>query len=173
MANKPDDNSVFHFTVFDQVSITYRLFIGIVQAAIYKHRHSMVHVKLPEIKTPQTYKQEALDSLIHQVMTKIDTLVKLSIHFTTRKCFFRSYAAACVLRRYGIGVALNMGLHHLNKKHQRVRGHCWLTLQGRPIAEKVNPESTSASISEEVERIFTTGSAAIRRTKTTWCAAAN
>lgn len=54
--------------------------------------------------------------------------------WSARKCFLRSYVLACLLRRAGRPVVLNVGMHPVNGSGS-VRGHCWLTLYGRPVAE--------------------------------------
>ena len=140
MARRSKDNTAIRLTILERLSITGRLSIGLAQAAIYKRRHSMAHVKLPRAQIPRTDNPDELSSLIQQVMRKADVLVNLFFYFTKRKCFFRSYAAACVLRHLGIEVDLNIGLHHLNQNHQSIRGHSWLTWQGRPIVEEIDPQ---------------------------------
>ncbi len=56
-----------------------------------------------------------------------------------RRCFFRSFALARVLRRAGMDVVLNIGLRREGPP-ARTDGHCWLTRgDGSPLVEKPLP----------------------------------
>ena len=57
--------------------------------------------------------------------------------WTGRKCFFRAFILAHILRRRGLPVSLNVGLCGLNGRQngRTIDGHCWLTLDDRPYLE--------------------------------------
>jgi len=55
------------------------------------------------------------------------------------RCFYRSYAMAYVLRKRGIPMILNLGCKNYSEQNGKAKAHCWLTLEGKPYAEKGDP----------------------------------
>lgn len=64
-----------------------------------------------------------------------DRLAELPGVRTGRKCFVRSYVLATVLRRLGLPAVLNVGIAR-SESERGARGHCWLTVGGRVVAER-------------------------------------
>lgn len=68
-----------------------------------------------------------------------DMAAKVFAARSGRRCFFRSFALAHVLRRAGMDVILNIGLRGEGPQ-TRTDGHCWLTMiDGSPVVEKPLP----------------------------------
>jgi hypothetical protein len=127
-------------SLFSAIHFQYLLIKGFVLAAISKKRKSMARVKLPAVAFTRTPDGNGADeALVRQAINAADRLTHTLVHFTTRKCFFRAFTAGYLLRKKGIAVTLNMGLHHLDKSDRNVRGHCWLSWQGNPIGECNDP----------------------------------
>ena len=55
------------------------------------------------------------------------SMVRLASAWSGRKCFFRSYIIASVLRRYGQEVELNIGMRNLGAAAVTA-GHCWVSM---------------------------------------------
>ena len=127
-------------SLLNAIHFSYLLIKGFVLAIICKNKKSMACVKLPEVNFAQSlHSTGTRDILVGQAINAADRLTKALVHFTTRKCFFRAFTAGYLLRKNGIAVTLNMGLHHLNKSDRNVGGHCWLSWQGKPIGECNDP----------------------------------
>lgn len=126
--------------ILNNFHLRYLLVKGFVLATTYKCMKDMSRVKLPEaLITEQSRARNADSALVQRAIAGADALTETLVHFTTRKCFFRAFTAAYVLRKKGFAVTLNMGLHHLNKKDHKVRGHCWLSWEGQPVVETNDP----------------------------------
>ena len=65
-------------------------------------------------------------------------LVRLCTGRSEQRCFFRTYIIACVLRRGGENVDMNVGLVTFGKGVP-AQGHCWLTREGIPFSEPSDP----------------------------------
>lgn len=113
--------------------------MGFCHSVLYKFSKDMSLVKLPApTNTGEPWSDT--DTLVaKRVIGRVDKLVNIIVHFTTRKCFFRAYTSAYILRKNGIAVTLNIGLHHLHKKDRGVRGHSWLSWQDQPLEENSDP----------------------------------
>jgi hypothetical protein len=55
-----------------------------------------------------------------------------------RACLRQALALYHVLTRMGYPVAIHFGVH---KEGEELRGHSWVTLQGKPVAERTRPEA--------------------------------
>ena len=108
---------------------------GLVQAWIIKTRKSMHNIRLSSTSSSSKLSQGDISFVIRCA----NILVTLGAVRTARKCFFRAFIMASVLRKWGIPVVMNVGLRNL-KTFKRTDGHCWLTLDGLPFAETNNPE---------------------------------
>ena len=105
---------------------------GLAQACLIKQRRSMRLVKLPPVA--QSNKLSDLD--VQFVLRCADCFVKYGALRTARKCFFRAFIIASVLRRNGMPVELNVGLKNMGGG--KPKGHCWLSLNGKPFAERTD-----------------------------------
>jgi hypothetical protein len=75
-------------------------------------------------------------------LKKIDRLIKLFVIRKQRLCYYRAYVLGTFLRQWSIPVTFNVGLRNLRGRDSAgERGHCWLTLAGRPILEMDDPEN--------------------------------
>ena len=72
-----------------------------------------------------------------EVIRRTDRIVRIFVCWRRQRCFYRSFAAACVLRRRGIPAKLNFGLQVTG--HRRERCHCWITIDDRVLAEAGDP----------------------------------
>lgn len=114
--------------------IAFQATIGLAQAWIIKSRKTMANIRL----APPSNSSCLTDPDISFVLGCSDFLVKLGARRTGRKCFFRSFIMASVLRKWGLPVIMNVGLRGL-RGARRTDGHCWLTLDGKPFGETDNP----------------------------------
>lgn len=107
---------------------------GLFQAWIVRAGKRMSNVRFPAISS-----RKRLDKVeISFIIWFADMLVKVGAARTGRKCFFRAFILGSVLRKWGVPVAMNIGL--CNLKSSKAKGHCWLTLNGAPFAEKDDPK---------------------------------
>lgn len=68
-----------------------------------------------------------------------DAFTRYGAARTGRKCFFRAFILASVLRRWGLPLVMNVGMGNLGPT-ARTEGHCWLTTpDGQPFAEPQDP----------------------------------
>ena len=107
---------------------------ALAHAWLIKIGKTMRKVKLPS--APGEVRLSEAD--LSFVIGCTDFLVKLGAKRTGRKCFFRAFIAASVLRKWGVPVTMNIGLRPLPAL-RKASGHCWLTLDGIPFAETGDP----------------------------------
>lgn len=74
---------------------------------------------------------------VHEIVSRVDSLVNVALFWKAGKCFYRSYSRAYVLRRRGVPLLFNFGVRI--KSPAKTQGHCWLTLDGQPFLEKDDP----------------------------------
>ena len=114
-----------------RIKIIRQAIAGLVKAWAVKTRK-----QIPDDPLPLVDEGRSIDDRdISFVIRTSDLLVRFGALRTGRKCFFRSFIIASVLRRWGIPVEINFGLRNIGQ-NRRETGHCWLTLDGRPYAEK-------------------------------------
>ena len=101
-----------------------------------KFRNTMQNVKFPNTVESKNKLAKKRD----RVISCADFFVKYGTFNTGRKCFFRSYIMGYLLRKEGFPVIMNIGVSS-NKNIRKVRGHCWLTLNDQPFAERRDPSS--------------------------------
>lgn len=102
---------------------------------ILKHG-CITDVTLPAVAQTSVFTSRA----ISQRLKKIDRLVRLFVLRKQRLCYYRAYVLGSFLRQWSIPVTFNVGLRNLHVSDTaNVRGHCWLTLAGRPILEMDDP----------------------------------
>lgn len=103
--------------------------------ALIRAKYIMLLKKIGKLTLPSINKQSQLSS---EALVEIIQWVKRWVHlfcFRSRHgCYYRSYVLACILRQRGVPVSLNLGLRNLGS-HEKNRGHCWLTLRGKPVLE--------------------------------------
>jgi transglutaminase superfamily protein len=93
--------------------------------------------RLTEVRAPQTH---------HQPM-ELETMVALVIQlchlrpfrrsFFPRACLRQALALYYVLTRMGYPVTIHFGVA---KTREALDGHSWVTIQGQPVAERLQPE---------------------------------
>ena len=71
---------------------------------------------------------------VNWVISYVDFLVKYGAVCTERKCFFRAYILANILRRQGLCLEMNIGMR-TSQTASRTVGHCWLTIDGEVFEE--------------------------------------
>lgn len=125
--------------IMARVLFWYYLLTGFGRAALYKFTKNMSRVKLPNPITSDRTWGGTEELLVKKVLSSANKLVNTLAHFTTRKCFYRAYTSAYILRKYGIRVTLNIGLHHLHRNDRGVRGHSWLSWGDLPLEEESDP----------------------------------
>jgi len=123
----------------NEILFSYYLFTGFGRSALYKFTGDMSRVSLPAPSTAAQLWDETDRLFVKKIMGRVDKLVNMLVHFTTRKCFYRAYTSAYILRKNGIAVTLNIGLHHLHKDDRSVRGHSWLSWRDQPLEEDSDP----------------------------------
>ena len=116
--------------MYRHIIICVQVFTGLIQSWIIKIRKDMRYVQLPSVEVPTQLRDEDVDFVVWCA----DIMVKIGAIWTGRKCFFRSYIIASVLRSWKIPVIINVGLCNL-KVIDKTKGHCWLTLDGKPFKE--------------------------------------
>jgi hypothetical protein len=91
----------------------------------------------PEVlRLPPTAPRRAwTDEATPAVVAWVDALVRVLVAWKRARCFYRSYALACVGRRGGVPLLLNLGYRGLGGPGRPV-AHCWLTLEGELFAER-------------------------------------
>lgn len=72
-----------------------------------------------------------------EIIRRIDRIVRVLVFWRRQRCFYRSFVAACVLRRRGVPAKLNFGLQILGARRKRC--HCWITIEGQSLAERGDP----------------------------------
>ena len=106
----------------------------IAQAALFRRLRSDRALRLPPVAGKRIPPAEQ-DELVR----RCNRLCRLLAHGSRHFCWQRSWPLAVLLRHRGVPVRLNIGLMGLNQKS---RGHCWLSLEGRPFNE---PDARSAA----------------------------
>jgi hypothetical protein len=73
-----------------------------------------------------------------RLFQRVNRIVRVAVFWKfDKQCFYRSFAAASVLRKRGIPARLNFGLR-LNH-HRRQRCHCWVTIDDQPLDTGTDP----------------------------------
>lgn len=115
--------------------VTFWVLVALVEAWRTRRGRRLDRLRLPPVGPTFSLSKER----ITQTIRWIDGLVNRLVFSRKHRCFFRSYAVAVVLRRWGLPLVLNVGLRNLGPS-ARSRGHCWLTLNGRKFYEHLRPE---------------------------------
>ncbi len=117
------------------MQIFYETVMALVQARRVRHGNADAGVDLPPVRPDMALSSATALS----VAKRISVFVKALLFWKLGQCcFYRCYAVACVLRRRGVPVVLNIGLLEPADR-SRVFGHCWLSLNGEPFAERRDP----------------------------------
>lgn len=103
------------------------------KAWVIRVSRNLKYVKLPYVREKRKTTKISVD-----FYTKwTERVVRLCAPSTGRKCFFRSYILATLLRKQGIPVIMNIGLRVAGSGY-RVYGHCWLTINGKSFSEIID-----------------------------------
>ena len=103
--------------------------LGLLLKAAFIRRRGGASLRLPAVAATVISSGE-LQSLVIQVNRLTCRIAGKSRH----ACWYRSYPLAVLLRKRGVAVQLNIGLMGLQPR-QELRGHCWLTFEGRIFNE--------------------------------------
>jgi hypothetical protein len=114
--------------------IIYYSLVALIKAWVIKTKKNMGAINIPL----HNFNNQLSDKDLSFIISSADFFVKICTPNTSRKCFFRSYIMASVLRKMGVPIKMNVGLYNLNRMGETA-GHCWLTLKEIPFAEKNNP----------------------------------
>ncbi len=104
------------------------------RAVVIRLRRKLALIHLPLDSSATVPSSQAAEAIVRQV-TRITALF---FAWKRRRCFYRAYAIAYVLRKRGMALVLNIG-NRRSRKRRRMRGHCWLTLGDELFAEDTNP----------------------------------
>ena len=125
---------------FDRIrrlTLALQIIESLILAWVIKSGRRMARVKLPATPADRSLSERDLLFLINGV----DLAVRFGTPWTARKCFFRAFIIASILRKRGQPVEMNVGLSGLHGPlaGKRVDGHCWLTIDNRPFVEPRDP----------------------------------
>lgn len=115
---------------FIKIYTSYLTAKSLIAAKYVMLRKNIGRFKLPDINRNLLTPSADVEKIIRWA----DRWIKLFTYKTHQPCYYRAYTLACILRKIGIPVILNVGLRNLRSLNKN-RGHCWLTLQGQPIFE--------------------------------------
>jgi hypothetical protein len=74
------------------------------------------------------------------IVRRVDQIVRVLVFWKfSKRCYYRSFAAASVLRLRGLPVRLDFGLRLVGRRRQQC--HCWMTLRGHPLGEDNDPRN--------------------------------
>jgi hypothetical protein len=116
--------------------VLFEVFFCLFRAWIVKLGKDMSRVKLPPVG--QSQMGHLTSRGLAFAVSFTDVVVTHGARWTGRKCFFRAFILAHVLRKRGVPVFMNVGICGLNG-HQNgkdIDGHCWLTLNDSPYLEE-------------------------------------
>jgi hypothetical protein len=118
------------------LSLAIDAFICLFRAWAVKLGKDLSKIHLPPVAKVVRLSSRSLEFAV----TLTDMMVTHGARWTGRKCFFRTFILACLLRKRGVPVAVNVGLCDLKggRRGRRMDGHCWLTLNGEPCLEEVD-----------------------------------
>ncbi len=90
-------------------------------------------LKLPEVPSGLSYDKKEIEDTVRRV----DSILSRILRSTRHICYYRSYVLVVILREKGLPVVLNVGGLALWSP-ERMKAHCWLTLDGESVFEKEN-----------------------------------
>lgn len=103
--------------------------LQILLQAILVRKRGGTALFLPPVAAVQASLQEQ-----NRLISRVNRLTTLFAGKSRHACFYRSYPLAVLLRKKGVAVQLNVGLMGLGP-HQELRGHCWLSTNGKVFNE--------------------------------------
>jgi hypothetical protein len=86
---------------------------------------------------------------IEKEVRRIFCIVNMFVFWRWRKCFYRAYIAGFILRQAKVPLIFNIGIPDPFTT-KRIRGHCWLTLDGELVHE---PASTQLKYPELIGQV--------------------
>jgi hypothetical protein len=97
-------------------------------------QHTDVSALLPPVSAPRNLGQEDAQ----RIFQRVDRIVRVAVFWKfSKRCFYRSFAAASVLRLRGLPVRLDFGLRLAGSRRKQC--HCWITVGGQPLGEAIDP----------------------------------
>jgi len=116
------------------ISLKFFVFLSTLRALI-SAKYIMLTKNFGKLKLPPINERADLSSaVLATLICRVKKWVHLFSAGSRHSCYYRSYVLAVVLRQRGIPVSLNVGLRNLRSQAKN-RGHCWVTLKGKPIFE--------------------------------------
>ena len=99
--------------------------------------------KLMGILTPKRKKKGTSQEDINRIIEIINNVLNQRFFIFHPTCLKRSLVLYHFLNRYGMKVIMNFGV---KKNNDKLDGHGWLTLDGKPFLEDYDPHDTFAVI---------------------------
>jgi hypothetical protein len=109
------------------------LFAALVPLLLYRRIDRLAPLLEPApARTPPPPPRERVDALV----SRIDRLLQAGRPFVRSGCLTRGFTLFYFLRRAGADVSLRFGIGEVDGSFS---GHCWIVLDGEPLAEKRDP----------------------------------
>ncbi len=116
------------------LALKFFVFFSILRALI-SAKYVMLTKNIGKLKLPSVNEQAKSSAAVLAILIPwVKKWVQMFSLGSRHSCYYRSYVLAFILRQQGIPVSLNVGLRNLRSPAKN-RGHCWLTLQDKPILE--------------------------------------
>jgi len=97
-------------------------------------RRTDVGSLLPPVSATRNLSQQDTQ----RIFQRVRRIVRVAVFWKfSKRCFYRSFAAASVLRLRGLPVRLDFGLRLAGNRRKQC--HCWITVGGQPLGEGVDP----------------------------------
>jgi len=97
----------------------------------------MQKVALPALAVPApSVSPQLFEAKARWIRRAVAELTRHSQH----RCFYQSYVTGSILRRAGVPLVLNIGLHTFEPL-RGARGHCWLTLDDAVYGESAQTQT--------------------------------
>lgn len=106
----------------DRIVVVFQSLAAFLAALCIKLSGDMQRLALPDV----AQRKKPLGDDMSFLVACADWWVRIASLRTRRKCFFRSYVIAAVLRRHGEEAELNIGMRDLAGGSDAA-GHCWVT----------------------------------------------
>lgn len=116
-----------------RIKLTFYILFLILRAKWIKRGKIKNGLKLPPVGDSSQIDGNSVSHIVHWT----DLVIKVVLYRNAYICFYRSFILAQILRKKGIPLVLNVGGRSLNS-HERMKAHCWLTLNGQDFYEKPN-----------------------------------
>jgi len=120
-------------------SITLLLKITLLVIAIQLMIKFLPLPKLMQVLTPKKRKESISQEEINRITHFTNLILNRRFFIFHPTCLKRSLVLYHFLNKYGLNVVMNFGV---KKNNDRLDGHGWLTLDGKPFLENYDPHDT-------------------------------